>query len=218
VRGVAAEQKGDTRERLMTAAVETLRAEGITGATARAIAQRAGANQALIFYHFGSVTNLLLQSFLRTSDEQIARYRAAAEGVGTLHDLVAIARRLHDEDMESGAVTAVTQLMAAAHEPELNRQILERFDEWIGIVEEALRRATEGSPLAGALPLREVAYAIASMFLGIEVLSRLDPERSEAPQLFDMMANMAGMIEALAPVLGPLVGALPAATPTGDPA
>jgi AcrR family transcriptional regulator len=200
----AAEQS-DTKERLMAAAVETLREAGITGATARAIAARAGVNQALIFYHFGSVTNLLLQSFLRTSDEQIARYREAAEGVDSLHDLVAIARRLHEEDLESGAVTAVTQLMAAAREPELNRQILERFDEWIRIVEEALRRATDGSPVSGVLPVREAAYAIASMFLGIEIITRLDPARSEAPALFDMMANVATMLESLGPVLAPLL-------------
>jgi AcrR family transcriptional regulator len=202
---MAPEQKGDTRQRLMDAAVEVLREEGITGATARRIAARAGVNQALVFYHFGSVANLLLQSFLRTSDEQIARYRAAAEGVDSLHDLVGIARRLHDEDLESGAVTAVTQVMAAAHEPELNAQILERFDGWIGIVEEALRRATDGSPLAAALPTREAAYAISSMFLGIEIIARLDPGRSEAPQLFDMMANLATMAEQLAPLLGPML-------------
>jgi AcrR family transcriptional regulator len=192
---------GTTRDRLMDAAVETLRAEGITGATARAIAHRAGVNQALIFYHFGSVTNLLLQAFLRTSDEQIARYRAAASEVTSLHDLVAIARRLHEEDLRSGAVTAVTQLMAAANEPELNRQILDRFQEWIAIVEEALRRAVAGTPLAGAVPVREAAYAISAMFLGIEIITRLDPSRSEAPALFDMMANAATMAEALAPLL-----------------
>jgi AcrR family transcriptional regulator len=189
----------------MAAAVETLRQEGITGATARAIAARADANQALIFYHFGSVANLLLQAFLRTSDDQIARYRAAARDVDSLHDLVGIARELHDEDLESGAVTAVTQLMASAHEPELSRQILERFDDWIGIVAAGLRRATEGSPLAAAIPVREAAYAISAMFLGIEILTRLDPERSEAPQLFDMMANLASVIEALEPMIGTLV-------------
>jgi AcrR family transcriptional regulator len=216
VRAVTSGQKGDTRERLMAAAVEVLREHGITGATARAIAARAGVNQALIFYHFGSVTNLLLQSFLRTSDDQIARYRAAAEDVSSLHDLVAIARRLHDEDMESGAVTAVTQLMAAADEPEMNRQILERFDEWIRIVEEAMRGATGDSPLAAAVPVREAAYAISAMFLGIEILTRLDPERSEASQLFDMMANLATLIEALAPVVAPMVG--PPAASESDPA
>ena len=200
------EASGTTRERLMDAAVEILREEGITGATARAIAHRAGVNQALVFYHFGSVANLLLQAFLRTSDEQIARYREAAADVASLHDLVAIARRLHDEDLRSGAVTAVTQLMAAANEPELNRQILDRFQMWIEIVEEALRRATGSSPLSGVVPVREAAYAISAMFLGMEILTRLDPSRSEAPALFDMMANAATLVETLAPMLAPLVG------------
>jgi AcrR family transcriptional regulator len=185
----------------MDAAVETLRQEGITGAPARAIAQRAGANQALIFYHFGSVANLLLQAFLRTSGEQVARYRAAASDVTSLHDLVQIARRLHDEDLRSGAVTAVTQLMAASNEPEVNRQILDRFGDWIAIVEEALRRAVSDGPLAGVVPVREAAYAIAAIFLGIEIMTRLDPSRSEAPALFDTMANAAGLLEALAPML-----------------
>jgi hypothetical protein len=30
------------------------------------------------------------------------------------------------------------------------------------------------------------------MFMGIEIMSRLDPERSEADQLFSMMEGMAG--------------------------
>jgi AcrR family transcriptional regulator len=197
--------EGSTRERLMDAAVETLREEGITGTTARAIARKAEANQALIFYHFGSVANLLLQAFLRTSSEQVTRYRAAASEVSSLHDLVAIARRLHDEDLKSGAVTAVTQLMATANEPELNRQILDRFNDWISIVEEALRRATADGPLGAVVPVREAAYAISAMFLGIEIITRLDPSRSEAPALFDTMANAATMIESLAPLLAPPV-------------
>ena len=32
--------------------------------------------------------------------------------------------------------------------------------------------------------MREAAYAISAMFLGIEVTSRLDPDRSEADAVF----------------------------------
>src|SRR5256886_16239323 len=103
-----------TRERIMDAALETLREEGFAGTTARAIAARGGFNQALIFYHFGSVANLLLEAFRRNSVAQVTRYREAAANVSSLSDLVEIARRLHAEDLESGSVTAVTQLMAAA--------------------------------------------------------------------------------------------------------
>jgi hypothetical protein len=57
-------------------------------------------------------------------------------------------------------------------------------------------------PLARMVPPREAAYAICAMFLGIEVMARLDPERSEADAVFAMMESMAGMIEQLSPMLG----------------
>ncbi len=187
----------------MDAAIQTLREEGIAGTTARAIAQRGGFNQALIFYHFRSIPQLLMEAFSRTSDEQIARYEDAARDVSSLQDLVTIARRLHDEDLESGAVTAVVQLMAAATEPELGRQILDRFERWIAIVEAALERAApSGGTLGSIVPPRPAAYAISAMFLGIELLTRLDPETSEADAVFDVMANVAGLVEQLAPMLG----------------
>jgi AcrR family transcriptional regulator len=193
-------RRSSTRQHIMDAAVETLREEGIVGTTARAIAQRGGFAQALIFYYFGSIPQLLMDAFSRTSDEQIAKYRAAAEEVSSLHDLVAIARRLHDEDLESGNVTTVTQLMAAATDPELGGQILDRVERWIAIVEDALDRAAPSAgPLSAIVPPRSAAYAISAMFLGIELLTRLDPERSEADALFDMMANVAGLVEQIAP-------------------
>ncbi len=205
----AAQRGSETRDRILEAALRTLREEGFAGTTARAIAARGGFNQALIFYHFGSVPKLLLEAFRRTSEAQVARYRAAAANVSSLTDLVEIARRLHAEDLESGAVTAVTQLMsAAASDPALGRAILERFEEWIGLVREALDRALSTHPFAAAVPTREAAYAVAAMFLGVELMSRLDPARSEAEAVFDMMANVARLIESLGPALLP-EGVLP---------
>ncbi|HEY3208830.1 MAG TPA: helix-turn-helix domain-containing protein [Actinomycetota bacterium] len=197
------DRSSDTRERLMQAAVETLGEEGIAGTTARAIAERGGFNQALIFYHFGSVPNLLIEAFRQTTVAQVARYRAAATEVSSLQDLVAIARRLHAEDLETGVVTAVTQLMAAASDQETGGAILDRFEEWIGLVQEALARAVAGSPLASLVPAREAAYAVSALFLGIELMSRLDPERSEAEAVFSMMANLARIIEEVAPAMLP---------------
>jgi AcrR family transcriptional regulator len=193
----------ETRDRIVQAALATLRDEGFADTTARAIARHGGINQALIFYHFGSVPNLLLEAFDRTSTEQVRRYRAAATEVTTLSDLVEIARRLHAEDLQSGSVTAVTQLMAAASDRATGGAILDRFEEWIHIVEEALKRAMERYPIASTIPAREAAYAISAMFLGIELMTRLDPQRSEADAVFDMMAAIAGLIEQLAPTLFP---------------
>jgi hypothetical protein len=51
------------------------------------------------------------------------------------------------------------------------------------------------------VPYRQGAYAIAAMFLGIELLTRLDPERTEAEQVFDMMTAVARLAEQLGPLV-----------------
>lgn len=198
----AASRRGsETKDRIIDAAIETVRDEGFADTTAREIARRGGFNQALIFYHFGSVDELLMEAFGRVSSQQVAAYREAVSRVSSLSDLVDVARRLHHEDLASGSVTAVTQLMAAATDPEQGGVLLDRFDEWIVLVEEALSRAAGNYPIASAVPPRQAAYAIAAMFLGIELMSRLDPERSEADAVFDVMETMARLIEQLAPTL-----------------
>ena len=205
VRPAASDRGAATRERIIDAALETVRRDGFTEATARAIAATGGFNQALIFYHFGSVESLLDEAFRQASEHQVARYREAVQQLDGLRDLVAIARRLHEEDLESGSITLITQMMAAANDPERGGVLLDRFDLWIELVQEALERAAGPMPIASVVPPREAAYAICAMFLGIEIMSRLDPERSEADQLFAMMEGMAGVIEQLAPMLGPLL-------------
>jgi AcrR family transcriptional regulator len=187
--------EGSTRERIIEATLRTIREEGSADTTARAIARTGGLNQALIFYHFGSLDRLLQEAFAEASARQIEKYQAAAAEVTSLSDLVRIARRLHAEDMESGAVTVVTQLMAAASEPDEAAALLDRFDGWIGLVEDALRRAIGASALASVVPPREAAYAIAAMFLGVELMARLDPARSEAEAVFDMLEAIARIVE-----------------------
>ena len=197
----ASKRGSETRDRIVSAAIETVRTEGFANTTARAIAAHGGFNQALIFYHFGSVDELLDEAFGRLSEQQVERYREAVKELGSLTDLVQIARRLHEEDLESGATTTVTQMMASAADPGRGSTLLDRFDLWIALVQEALERAAARYPIAAVVPTREAAYAICSMFLGIELMSRLDPERSEADAVFDMMQNAAGLVEELAPML-----------------
>lgn len=58
-----------TRQRIVDATLETLRNEGFAGATSRAIARAGDFNQALIFYHFGTLDGLLLAALDKTSEE-----------------------------------------------------------------------------------------------------------------------------------------------------
>src|SRR5205807_2413899 len=79
-----------TAETIVDATLETLRQRGFAGATSRAIARTGGFNQALVFYHFGSLENLLVAALERTSEERLARYRAAVAEVATLDELIPV--------------------------------------------------------------------------------------------------------------------------------
>jgi len=98
----ASKRGSETRDRILTAALETVRTEGFANTTARAIAAQGGFNQALIFYHFGSVDELLDEAFGRVSEQQVARYREAVQELGSLTDLVQIARRPGEEGLDDG--------------------------------------------------------------------------------------------------------------------
>jgi len=196
-------EPSDTRRRIITAALETVRESGITGTSARAIAATGGFNQALIFYHFGSVTNLLTEAARASSAARVAAYRGMTDDVTSLSSLVDVARRLHDEAGRDGSVAVLTQLMAgAAADPEMGQAILAGFEGWIDLVEDALDMALRGQPIAEALPAREAAYSISALFLGIELMARLDPDKSEAPAVFDALHHLAEIIESMPALMG----------------
>src|SRR3954452_4726178 len=91
-----------TRTQLVEAALETVKTKGYAGTTARAIASRAGVNQALVFYHFGGVDDLLLAALDASAAERLARYTAVMAAAGTTGEKIAAARSLYREDVEGG--------------------------------------------------------------------------------------------------------------------
>ena len=181
-----------TRAALVEAALETLKDEGFAGTTARAIAGRAGVNQALVFYHFGGVTPLLLAALDHSAAVRLERYREAVAAAGSLEELVPRIRALWDEDVAGGHVTIVTELIGAslAH-PELRPELVARMRPWLelgrGVFEEALR----ASPLEEVVPGREAAFAVTAMYLGLNLLSRLDPASEELDALFSLLERVA---------------------------
>ncbi len=60
------EDKGDTRKRIILAAIDILNSEGISGITTRRIAEKAGVNSAAVNYYYGSKDNLIEQALNKT--------------------------------------------------------------------------------------------------------------------------------------------------------
>ncbi len=187
-----------TKARIVAAALECLRTNGIVGTSARAIARTGDFNQALIFYHFGSVTELLIAAGSSESERRAQRYAERLAEVSTLPELVTVARELHEEELAGGSVAVLTQMLAAtAHSDELRQALLDGFQPWLRLVEGAVERVLAGTAYAGAVPITDVSFAIASLFLGIELMSGLDPARAAERRLFTTIETFAGVADLL---------------------
>src|SRR5579863_7174517 len=96
-----------TRSALVRGAIEALCHEGFSGASAREIARRAGCNQGLVFYHFGSVTNLLLAALDDVSATRHTHYQAAVDRAEGLGELVDAAEAVFEEDLDAGHIAVL---------------------------------------------------------------------------------------------------------------
>ncbi|TMC31184.1 MAG: TetR family transcriptional regulator [Chloroflexi bacterium] len=187
-----------TRERLVRAALKTLTQEGFVGTTARAIARTGKLNQALIFYHFGSVDRLLLAALDATSQDRLNRYRAGLAQISRLSDLVEAMARLYKEDVLSGHITAVQEMVAAGSSvPALRKEVLARMEPWIGFAKEVITRLTAGTVVDKLVPVDDLAFSAVALYFGIETITNLGGDRGRAETLFATGRRFAPLADAL---------------------
>ena len=198
--------KGETkRDQIVEAAIATLIEVGFSRASTRAIAATGGFNQALIHYHFGSLNALWLAVVDHTSAVRMERYRAAVEDADSLEEMVEVAVTIYREDLESGQMTVVSELIAGSlSEPDLGPGIVERMQPWIAFVEEVILKLVRGTPVEMMIPTREAASALVAFYMGVNLLTRLEPDRSNVDALFETARRFA-------PLLSPMLSTGPAA-------
>jgi len=166
----------DTRTRLLDGALETLRTKGIAGVSARTIASAAGVNQALVFYHFGSVDDLLAAACTYGAQQRLATYAGRLDAVRSLPELLVVGLELHQQERAEGNVTVLAQMLAGAQsEPRLAPATAQALELWIAAIETVLRRVVAESPLGAILDVGGLARSIAAAFIGFELYEGVDP-------------------------------------------
>ena len=180
----------------MAAALRTLERAGFAGTTARAIAATGGFNQALIYYHFESLEDLLAAGLQDFSERRIVRYRAALAGARTLTAIVETMRALYEDDLRSGELGAAQEIVAGSSSSErLGHRVVELMEPWFAFAEEVVGGLLRGSPFEGLVPAKELAYTFVALYFGVETLSRLDGDRGKARALFDSGVRLARLID-----------------------
>jgi AcrR family transcriptional regulator len=192
----------DTRARLRRAAHEIVCELGLAGTSARAIANRAGVNQALIFYHFGTVSELLEVASAAAIASSIDHYRAAFDQVASLDGLVRVARSMQERERAIGNVTYMAQMLSGAqNDPVLARAARSAVATWSTEVQRVLDRVLRDGPVTGLVDVRGLAHLVSAGFIGIELYDVADPEG--AARAVDTLAEIGRLVDVL-DELGPV--------------
>lgn len=191
-----------TRAALLAGAVEALRFDGIAGLSARRLADRAGVNQALIFYHFGSVADLVDVACRRSAEAAVQTYRDRLARATSFPDLLRIGRELHAAERAAGNVALMAQLLAGAQQdPVLASTARACLALWTAEIEPAVRRVVAGTAIAGAVDPAGLARAISAGFLGLELYEGVDADGAAAGlDALERLGVLAEVVDDLGPM------------------
>jgi AcrR family transcriptional regulator len=191
-----------TRDKLLDATGEVLADGGLSAVSARTIARRAEVNQALVFYHFGSVAELVEESLRRSADLAVGTYRNRFDDVTTFTELLELGREVHRAERERGNVARMAQVMAGAQGDEtLARAGRYAIDLLTRQLENVLNRLLATSPLRGLVEPADLSRAVAAAYIGLELYEGVDPDG--ASSALGVLASLGGLIE-LVDGLGPV--------------
>ncbi|MEV7980769.1 TetR/AcrR family transcriptional regulator [Streptomyces sp. NPDC086519] len=192
----------ETKNKLLEGALRTLTEQGIAKTSARTVAAAAGVNQALVFYHFGSVDELLAAACRYGAEQAVARFRPRLAAVGSLSELLSVGRQIHEEARSGGHVALLGQLLAGAQTHEaLGPATAAGLDLWIAEIERALVRVLATTPFGDFADPAGLARAVAASFVGIELYEGVDTAGAHAA--LDALEQLGAMVAAL-DELGPV--------------
>jgi AcrR family transcriptional regulator len=186
-----AQGSGGTRERLLHATVALMAEIGIDRVRTRSIAERAGVNPALVHYHFGSVSALVLEAaqdaLLRTLGPSLA---ALQSGTTIQASIRAILRWLERHGQDAPGSTILAEAMVkATRSASFRRWAAHASRRFRSVILERLRAARNAGELDPGLDLTATAMLLAAALDGLLFHRLVDPT-------LDVM-QVAGPIDAM---------------------
>ncbi|MYW14221.1 TetR family transcriptional regulator [Streptomyces sp. SID2955] len=192
----------ETKNKLLEGALRTLTEQGIAKTSARTVAAAVGVNQALVFYHFGSVDELLAAACRYGAEKAVARYRERLAGVDSLSELLVVGREIHERERAGGQVALLGQLLAGAPtHAALGPATAAGLRLWIDEIEQVLRRVLAATPFGEFADPAGLARAVAASFVGIELYEGVDESGAHAAlDALEQLGALVAAVESLGPV------------------
>ncbi len=138
---------------------------------------------------------LLLAALDEVSTERRQRYEQALAGVHGPGQLVELAAQIFAEDLDTGDAKLLVEMIAGtASTPGLADEVKARMTPWAQFAQTALAPLLDSSPIGALVTPEEVAHAVLALYLGLELLSDLDGDRTPALALFDQARRLAPLL------------------------
>ena len=127
---------------ILDAAEALLIAEGHRAVTTRRLSEQAGVNHGLVHYYFGSMDEVMMQTFERFTARLIVRQRAMYAADVPFLQKWRIAMGFLDEDLAAGYPKVWMELQALGwNRPEMRDRVAAMTAEWRGVLTEAFGKA-----------------------------------------------------------------------------
>ncbi|MCL2543905.1 MAG: TetR/AcrR family transcriptional regulator [Nocardioidaceae bacterium] len=193
---------GRTRDKLLAATLRVVAEQGIARVSARTIAAEADVNQALVFYHFGSIDELLVAACEQGAADRVAAYRDDLAQVGDFAGLVALARAVHEREQAAGNIALLGQLLAgASSHPGLGPATARGLERWTAEVHGVLERLLGAGPLADLVDVAGLARGVGAAFVGLELYDGVDPDGARAAfGALEQLGRLMGLLDDLGPI------------------
>ena len=171
-----------TREAILEAARNRLLADGYAHLSTRKVAAEAGVPLSQLHYHFGSKNGLILALLEIENRRRLERQRAMYDDQAPLWQRYERACDYFDEDIESGYVRVLQEMIAAGwSEPSVGAAVRELLFGWYQLLVDVVRETEEEHGPLGPFTSDEVAALIGNLFIGSEALLLLGFDRQTIP-------------------------------------
>ena len=177
-----AKPESDTRSLLLEAVEKCLRESGYSGLSTRRVAEAAAVPLSQIHYHFGSKEALVLALLEHQNRRLLERQEATFAADLPLWKRWEKACDYLDEDMESGYVRVLQEMIAAGwSNPEIAAAVRKFLSGWYVLLNRVAREAVQRFGPLGSLKPDDIGCLVGNAFLGSEALLLLGLEAEGMP-------------------------------------
>ena len=171
-----------TASRILHAVREVVLESGFAALSTRAVADRAGVPLSQIHYHFGSKEQMILATLREENDSLVKRQAEMFALDLPLAERWNLACDYLDDDLDSGYVRVLQEMMAAGWSSvEVRDAVDEVLAAWSGVLAEVVEQGRVAGANFGSFEVAEIVALVMSAFLGAESLSLLGLDRDQLP-------------------------------------